>query len=342
MSDESKKVSWKGPTIQQIAAAAGVGPATVDRVLNDRSGVSERTRSRVVDALERLSRARADGGTERLDVRLFCDSGEGFNGAMAAAEAAVNGSAADAVVRGRYVATSRLEPLSFARRIVEEGRRAGGVVLVVREHSAFIGAVRELRDAGVPVICLTTDLPGSGRDTYVGNDQVAAGSVAAQLIGVALRARHERILLVTSVPFRSQQEREMGFRRVLRAEFPQLAIEERIVSDDVPEHAREQVAGYIETHGPPAAVYNVAGGNRGVARALEDHGRADGTIFVGHELTEHARALLESGAMDYVISHDFAGELATAVRCVRAARAGALDEPAPSPILVHTRYNCGP
>ncbi|WP_420326618.1 hypothetical protein [Mameliella sp.] len=60
----------------------------------------------------------------------------------------------------------------------------------------------------------------------------------------------------------------MGFRRVLRCEFPHLKIEERVTSDDSTGTTREQLVAHIEAHGCPAAVYNLAGANLGVAEAL--------------------------------------------------------------------------
>jgi len=42
------------PTIRDVAAAAGVSKATVDRVINDRPGVRSRTRARVLGVAEQL------------------------------------------------------------------------------------------------------------------------------------------------------------------------------------------------------------------------------------------------------------------------------------------------
>ncbi len=81
--------TWKGPTVCEIAALANVGPATVDRVLNNRHGVREKTRQRVLGALDKLSQERSEIESP-LSVRLFCESGETFNAAMAAAAAEVN------------------------------------------------------------------------------------------------------------------------------------------------------------------------------------------------------------------------------------------------------------
>lgn len=143
-----------------------------------------------------------------------------------------------------------------------------------------------------------------------------------------------------SASYRCQQEREMGFRRALRAGFPHLKIDDRLVSDDLPETTMNHMNTYIQSNGVPAAVYNIAGGNRGVATALGQAKGSQNTIFVGHELTSQSRALLENGTMDYVISHDFAAELAAAVKWVSEKGEGLDTTPWTSPILLHTRYNC--
>ncbi|WP_349438043.1 LacI family DNA-binding transcriptional regulator [Pararhizobium sp. A13] len=332
--------TWKGPTVHEIARLAGVGPATVDRVLNNRDGVRERTRARVLGALEKLKNERSDSDAP-VQIRLFCDSGETFNAAMAAAASDVNRSVSGVEVEGTYVTTSAVDPIAFARQIEQEGGGADGVVIIAREHPAINRAIRKLRTISIPVVCLTTDLPSSRRSVYIGNDQHAAGSVAALLIGNALPRERNSILIVMSVPFRCQQEREMGFRRVLRSDFHHLKIEERVISDERPENTCEQLTRYFEANGHPAAIYNVAGANRGIAKALENAGKADETVFVGHELTNHSRGLLESGIMDYVISHDFVSELAAAARWIKENLNGVTAEPSHSQILVHTRYNCG-
>ncbi|WEX12826.1 LacI family DNA-binding transcriptional regulator [Pseudomonas sp. G11] len=330
---------WKGPTVNEIARIARVGPATVDRVLNNRPGVRDGTRLKVLAALDKLKRDLADGkGT--LHISLFCDSGETFNATLASAEAQVNSSTPGVVVHGHYVPTNQVDPGAFADQVQAQGASADGVIVVSREHPAINRAIRKLCSLGIPVVCLTTDLPNSGRSAYVGNDQYAAGSVAGLLIGNALPKEPAKILLVTSVPFRCQQEREMGFRRVLRGEFAYLKIDERVMSDDRPQTTRDQLTRYFNKYGYPAAIYNVAGANRGVAQAIDSLAGEQRPMFVGHELTVHTRAMLEAGVMNYVISHDFVGETAAAVRWIKGATEGVAAVPAPTPILVHTKFNC--
>ena len=330
--------NWKGPTVRDIAELSGFAPATVDRALNGRPGVLDATRERILAAHRKLSQ---DSNAEPpLQIGLMCESGISFNRAVEAAADTLNRTYPGAAIKDEYTETSKFDPSGFSKKISEIGDETGGLILVAREHPAVNNAVRGLRRRGIPVVCLTTDLPSSRRSAYVGNDQHAAGSVAAQLIGNALPRVQQNVLLVVSVAFRCQQEREMGFRRVLRSKFPHLRIVERVISDEIPETTYEQLSSFFETRGLPSAIYNVAGANRGIAQALEESEVAESTIFVGHELTPVSQGLLESGTMDYVISHDFNAELRAAVQWIDAFHNGVEGDPGPTPILLHTRYNC--
>ena len=297
------------------------------------------TRKRVQSALSKLQ---YDQNTvTQLRIGLLCDSGVTFNSTIAQATDYTNLTVPSVTIVGTYSETSAFDPQDFAGRIEKEGEISDGLILIAREHPAINGAVRTMRRNGLPVVCLTTDLPSSRRSAYIGNDQYAAGSVAAQLIGQALPKSEQNILIVMSVPFRCQMEREMGFRRVLRSTYPHLHLKEKVISDDVPETTYEHVRPFFGKRGAPSAVYNVAGANRGVAKALESSGCGDTTIFVGHELTQISQQLLISGTMDYVISHDFEAEVQAAAQWIKSFHEGVDSDLRPTQILVHTRYNCG-
>lgn len=331
---------WKGPTIREVAEMSGVGTATVDRVLNGRTGVRDKTRARVHAALRKLSAANEAAPDIRL--RLLCESGVTFNSAMKRAVEEVNRTTPKLAIQDDYSLTDQFDHSAFAKEISRTGPDFDGLILIAREHPAVNQAVRRLLRSGVPVVCITSDLPSSRRSTYIGNDQYSAGSVAGQLIGHALPKTDQKILIAMSAAFRSQQEREMGFRRVLRTAYPHLKVDERVMADDVPDTVFQELTRYFDTHETPTAIYNVAGANRGIAKALETAGIAGSTIFVGHELTDVSRGLLESGTMDYVISHDVRDEIGRAAQWIAQFHQGVVAEPPHTPFLVHTRYNCQP
>ncbi|WP_371931838.1 substrate-binding domain-containing protein [Mameliella sp. MMSF_3510] len=89
-----------------------------------------------------------------------------------------------------------------------------------REHPAINRAIRKLVGSGQPVVTLTTDLPSSRRSAYIGNDQYAAGSVAAQLIGQILPEKRNSILLTLSVSFTTRTRNGVSTRAAQRVPAP--------------------------------------------------------------------------------------------------------------------------
>jgi LacI family transcriptional regulator len=333
---------WRGPTIGEIARESRVGTATVDRVLNGRSSVREVTRLKVLNALERLRRPQAviSGQTARR-IAFLCDSGVSFSKTL---ETAVFEYAArhETVEFSFFaVTTSKVDPVKFANLIERTAGEAEALVIVAREDLIINRAIRNVVARKVPVVCLTTDLPASGRHAYVGSDPTSAGSTAAYLMGQAVGNRDGKILLVYSAPYRAQEEREMGFRRILRSEFSKLTVDERVNSNDDSEYVYQNVVRYIEEHGEPAGIYNVAGGNIGIGKAIQQFNLAGKAVFIGHELNPNSRQMLEAGIMNFVIGHDVLSEVEASIHHVE----NMLDKRPPtiaplSLVRIYTKYSC--
>ena len=127
----------------------------------------------------------------------------------------------------------------------------------------------------------------------------------------------------------------------MRQEFPKLTIEERVNSNDDSEYVYQNVVRYIEEHGEPAGIFNVAGGNIGIGRAIEEFNLAGKTVFIGHELNPNSRQLLETGIMNFVIGHDVLSEVETAVSHVEALLDKRTLPVVPqSPVRIYTKYSC--
>ena len=275
-----------------------------------------------------------------LRLHLLADSGRSFNDAAHAAAQTFCKANPSVEITSDLNISYMVDPADFAKRIVAAAT-ADGLILVAREHPAINEAVRETTGKGVPVVCLTTDLPSSGRTAYVGSDQYASGATAGWLCGKMLpKGVAAQVLFVYSVPFRCHQDREQGFRHVLRSEFPGLEIDEKVSSDESVDVLYEAVRRYIAKNGPPAAIYNVSGANLGVGRALEEEGISGATLFIGHELNINSRSLLERGIMDVTIGHDFDREISLAVECIRMAQGGVQPVNRITQSQVFTRFNC--
>jgi LacI family transcriptional regulator len=121
------------------------------------------------------------------------------------------------------------------------------------------------------------------------------------------------LVLVVSGPYSSQYERELGFRRVIREQFPNLRIHESLNNHDLDEESYENLTALFDSGIKPLGVYNVTGGTRGAAKAISEKGWKDDIVFIGHELNESSYSLLAKNEVDVILDQDLHAEVITAI-----------------------------
>lgn len=320
-------------TISRIARQAGVSTATVDRVLNDREGVRVKTRDRVIEAANQLGYfggAQAQSHQIRMDFILPAGSNSFMVelGRHLMDEARIRQG-----LRARLQLIDGFDAGKLAAKLYELQGQADAVGLVGLDHPQVREALVALRDSGVKVATLVSDIPIAARAGYVGVDNRAAGRLAGLLLGRFLsQAPGQQIAVFAgSLAYRGHEEREMGFRSVLGEEFPHLVIARMLEISDDRERAYDATRALLR-EAAPAGIYNIGAGNQGIARALNEAGLAHQTVFIGHELTESSRRLLLDRSMDAVIDQNPRVEAREAVKLLASAVRG-VPEPTYMPRL---------
>ncbi|NVP55195.1 substrate-binding domain-containing protein [Mycoplana rhizolycopersici] len=296
-------------TLIDIAREAGVSSATVDRVLNNRNGVKERTREVVMEAARRLGYVSAGSPAGLVDSRVRLDFvlPAGTNTFIANLLQQLESQAAarpDLDVRIHSI--EGFNPDTLARTLRELHGQTMGVGVIALDHPTVREAMRSLSAAGVPIVTLVSDILHVPRIGYIGIDNRAAGRLGGYLLGRFLGhgVKRKVALFAGSLSYRGHEEREMGFRHIIADEFPDLEVVElREIRDDR-DRAFEEATALFRRHPDLAGIYNIGAGNSGIGRALVESGLARDLIFVGHELTEHTKTLLLSGVMDAVIDQN--------------------------------------
>ncbi len=306
---------------QDVARAAGVSPATVDRVLNRRPGVRARTAQQVVEAAAALGYLPREELFEALrpkPLRLafLLPAGNNRYLRMLGEYIASTGeqfAPFNVICQCRFV--EQFDPRALAAALRSLRRRADGVVFMALEDPHVREAVEELSASGMPVLTLISDLSHSRRDAYVGLDNRAVGRTAARLMGRFVGDRRGKVALIAgSRRYRAHEEREMGFLGLIEEEFPRLSvIGLREGHDDATENYR-QARRLLAQHPDLVGIYNVGGASDGVGRALREALRAETVVFIGHGLTPDTRTLLIEGTMDAALTQDHA---AMVLNCVR-------------------------
>ena len=299
-------------TIADIAARAGVGTATVDRVLNKRPGVNADTVQRVMQVMAEIGAPPLRGRPRRDQNFRFTyvlpDDGTPF---VDLVERQIAQSAGDFRHQHITEVTYRLDASDGTQFAAGLSQLADceGVALMAPDLPPVKLAINELVRSGVHVVTLFSDVAGSMRETHVGADNRAAGRTA----GLLLASQATRLS--------AEIDRRIGFAQVLEERFPRLQmlrVPDLPPSDDA---ASRALARFLKKGVDPAKVaglYNVGSGSAGLARAMAGAGLGGVAGMVAHDLTDQHRTLLSSGGFAYVLTQDIHYCVGAAARVLRA------------------------
>lgn len=317
------------PTIHDVAEAAQVSLATVDRVLNRRGGVAAKSVEKVVAAVDATGYVRdrhaANMSRNRDDRLVFVLplTDNAFGKAVVAALAEQAGRLLSRRVRIETRFVPAFSADDTARALCDLSREeVDGIALMGVGGPVVAAAAQRLSDAGIPLVTLVADPADLARDGYVGPDNLKAGRTAAALLGKMLRGRRgEVVVLSGSSRARDHVDRRHGFGETLARAYPDLAVS---LTPDSEDEADRNYAFVTALMRKPdvIGVYSVGAGNRGLFRALADLGDAPRPVTVVHELTPHSRPALEQGLIDLVIDQDPQAEVAAAIAILRDLIAG--------------------
>lgn len=286
----------KKTTLTDVAMRAGVGPATVDRVINERGNVSDEVRKRVLEAARALGLKRilpsAHHGTLRVNVILARPElplihRMGFEFRRLAQR------------MGHAIALHRtvLEDEAPATIVAALHRGAYDAAIVyAQDHPLIRAAIADLAAQNRPVVTMISDLPGSARLAYAGTDHQKAGRSAGYFLGL-MAGPGQVIVLCNHLGIDSHAERLRGLRDQLPGH---LTVAEVVEGGDDAVRSEARLKEALRRHPETVAIYNVGAGNRGVVAAI----KADilpRPLFIGHELTAFTHTALREGLMTLTI-----------------------------------------
>jgi LacI family transcriptional regulator len=314
------------PTVNDIAEEAGVSLATVDRVLNGRPGVRDKTVSRVYAAIEKLGYVRdvtaANLARQRRYRLVFVlpDAPAQFVATLREAIAeSVSSSVADRTdVRIVSFPNDNPHALVKSLRALSAGD-TDGLAIFAQETPHVRDAIARLKADGVPIVALVSDLPNTERDHFVGIDNVAAGRTAGFLMGKFIgKTGGSVMVLVSSMQARDNVERRLGFDQVMAESFPGIEVLPSIENHDDEETTTRLVSEVLRKRPDITGIYSVGHGSQALVEVLRGHERRHAITLIAHELTKVTREALRDHLMDAVISQNVGHIVRSALRVLRA------------------------
>jgi LacI family transcriptional regulator len=314
------------PTVHDIARSAGVSLATVDRVLNGRPGVRRVTQQKVEEAIAALGYIRDVAAANLAKNRTYSfvfilpENENSFMIGLAQEARHVAARSSAERIDVQVVAVPPFDAAALVHAFDQAlENKPDGIAFVAVDAPEVSEAVDRLKQAGVAVVTLVSDLSGSLRDHYAGIDNVAAGRTAGSLMGRFLSQQDARVaVLAGSMLVRDHRERLQGFTAVLQEEFPHLSVLPVLEARDDPALAEQLVSELVAAHPDLAGIYSLGAGNRGLVIALRGRQNAHRPVVVAHELTASTRAALSEGMIDAVLNQDAGHEVRSAIRVLKA------------------------
>ncbi|QGY31969.1 LacI family transcriptional regulator (plasmid) [Pantoea cypripedii] len=305
LQEEITVINRKKTTLEQIASAAGVSLSTVDRVMNRRGGVSPAKEARVLEWASKLNvdRVLFRGYLRALRVAILLQSPKNpFYKGLRDAFADLGAGMAEMRING-VIHYHNPGNIRATIKQVETIAASHDALIVVCPNDPDLADALKRVSGQLPILTLATDIPSSGRLAYVGPDNRQMGRAAGELMGRFLGERGGEILVVLGMHnMIGHEERERGFRAVLRERFPACIWAVTLESAENQRRAGDVVRQALLENPRIRGIYNTSSGNSNIVATLQSLGRQ--AQLITHELTPERRLLLREGSLAAIIDQN--------------------------------------
>ncbi len=298
------------PTITDVATAAGVSVATVDRVLNGREKVREETARRVYDAARQIGyhaapligqRLQSDVPEVRLGFVLHKEKQAFWQSVAAEVERAVHQATH---IRGRCTVEFAVSqsPADFGRLMLGMRGRVDAIAASAVTHHEITDVVTQLRSDGIPTFAIFNDFAQGVRQSYVGLNNLKVGRIAASVIAMAAHRPGKLALFVGGYRWHGHELRETGYRSYFRESAPQFTVLDTLVNLETRQLTYEATLDLLQRHPDLRGIYCAGGGMEGAIAAVREARAPGEVILVVNEITPESRSALIDRYVTMVIA----------------------------------------
>jgi LacI family transcriptional regulator len=301
-------------TIADVAKAAGVSLSTVDRVLNGRAPVRMDTAKHIHEVaasmgfhLTGVIKERVQGKKVKFKLGFLLEQPDSaFYSDLGAALSRATSAFKEDCESAQVEFMQDISPEAVSHRLRALGERVDAIAIVAADHSLISSEIERLKERGVPVFALISDLSTPSRAGYAGLDNRRVGRTAAWFITSLAREPGKLAIFVGSHRFQCQELAEMSFRSYVRENAPDFELMEPLVTLESNELAEEGARELLHRHPDIVGVFVAGGGSEGVLNALREDRMSNlgqRPIGIARELTVRVRQGLISKDLHAALSH---------------------------------------
>jgi LacI family transcriptional regulator len=287
-------------TLFDLADALGVSTGTVHRALHNHPGVNPLTKTRVVQMAKSMGyqpNLAARFLSRRQQLRISVNTLQGTtsfwddvrDGIQKEAQALSIGSVE--IEFRTYPTLGEGEQEAFEEAVRS---RANGIITFPSRPQMMRTWMRRAMRAQIPVICVATDAPSTGRLAVVSIDTMVSGSLASDLLGRLLQGNGKVAVTLSDLAITEHAEKNNAFRETLKKYYPEMLLVETIEEHDINSEAYDKCHQLFSNHPDLAGIYVSTEASLPVIEAARDTGILPRLAVITTDLfpalVEHIRA----------------------------------------------------
>jgi LacI family transcriptional regulator len=268
----------KVATLMDLAEALGISTGTVHRALHNHPDVNALTKSRVLQMAKSMHyrpNVAARNLARRRNLRISVNTLRGTTSFWDEVRAGIQKEAEFYNVGGTEIEFRTYPNLGEGEEEAFEGALAAGVngIITFPSRPRQMGSwMKRAEKAKLPVVCVATDAPGSGRLAVVSIDTMVSGSLAGDLLGHILRGQGKVAVTLSDLAITEHAEKSRCFTETLRKYHPGIRVVETIEEHDIESEAYEKCRALFSTHPDLNGMYVTTEASIPVIEAARDAG----------------------------------------------------------------------
>lgn len=314
------------PTTKDLAKAAGVSLATIDRVLNERPNVSRRTVEKVSEAIDRIGFVRnlaavnlARNKTYRYKF-VLPESGDQYLNELLKRVDEANAALKSDITVLETVQIPISDPHIVANYLAGLGNEeVDGVAVMAPESPQVRDAMARLFERGIKVVQFLSGQEKLDNLDFVGVNNFAAGATAGRIVGRFLGGVTGKVMVVAeTMQSLDSIQRRLGFDSILNSMFPNLEALPSLETYGDENRTDRIIARTFQHQTDIVAIYVMSSEARIPVAKAATYSDLNGMTVVVHERTPFSEQSLRDEQIDAIIAQNPGHAVRSAVRTLRA------------------------
>ncbi len=291
-------------TLGDIAKSLGTSIGTVHRALHDNPGVSPATKARVLQMARNLGyrpNLAARYLSSKKTLRISVNTLEGTTSFWDEVRAGIREEAAGILLENVEVEFRTCPSLGEGEEDAFEAAikdKVDGIITFPSRPETLRPWIRRASRARIPVVCVATDAPSSGRIGIVSIDTMASGSIAADLIGRFIGCKEGSVAItVFDMAITEHAEKCAAFESTLNSFYPNLHLLKPIEDHDIEKEAYRKCRKLFEQQPDLAGIYVTTEASIPVLKAARDANLLESLTIITTDLFPDLVPFIRSGAV---------------------------------------------